>query len=421
MIKSSQPLNIAIFGARFLSWNGGIDFLRHQLNGLICISRTTPIKLLLVFPNNKKLNFFSRVVLRIKLLIKIILKKNPDSVIRKLKNDFLSNESVAEMFNYPDGQVKIIFTSHNPKKINKKLIKYHADVTLFADHKFITKIPNITYYPDLQHKYLTDFFTKEEIESRDKVIRDLLLNSKVMAVNSMDVKNDLSKFFCSEIKNCQIFNLPYSPMLMQPGWLDDLPTDIEEKYQLPKRYFLISNQLWIHKSHITAFAALAKLVKNPDFSDLKIICTGPTTDYRFPEYFSELKAKIKEMAMDDKVVFLGLIPKREQIEIMKKSVAIIQPTLFEGDPGGGSFYDAVSLGVPAIISDIKVNLEASGELNSFFFKTKDADDLKEKMEQVLKETPIRLNKEELILKSQERSERLGRRWLELIAAAIDRS
>ena len=51
---------------------------------------------------------------------------------------------------------------------------------------------------------------------------------------------------------------------------------------------------------------------------------------------------------------------------MKNSLAIIQPTLFEGSPGGGVLEDAISIGVPAIISDIKVNLEAKKEVNIFF-------------------------------------------------------
>jgi glycosyltransferase involved in cell wall biosynthesis len=67
---------------------------------------------------------------------------------------------------------------------------------------------------------------------------------------------------------------------------------------------------------------------------------------------------------------------------MKHAHAVLQPTLFEGGPGGGSVYDAVSLGVPAIVSDIPVNLEIDDPTVSFF-RARDPQDLAEKMRRAL--------------------------------------
>ena len=51
---------------------------------------------------------------------------------------------------------------------------------------------------------------------------------------------------------------------------------------------------------------------------------------------------------------------------MGKSKALIQPTLFEGGPGGGSVYDAISLDVPIILSNIEVNQEVKYNKTLFF-------------------------------------------------------
>jgi glycosyltransferase involved in cell wall biosynthesis len=51
---------------------------------------------------------------------------------------------------------------------------------------------------------------------------------------------------------------------------------------------------------------------------------------------------------------------------MKNACAVIQPTRFEGGPGGGAVYDAVSLDVPAIVSDIPVNREVDTAAIEFF-------------------------------------------------------
>lgn len=83
---------------------------------------------------------------------------------------------------------------------------------------------------------------------------------------------------------------------------------------------------------------------------------------------------IFELGIDQKVRILGLIPKVDQIALMRGSLALIQPTLFEGGPGGGAVYDAVGLGVPCIVSDIDVNREIDEDAVCFF-KTGDADDL----------------------------------------------
>ena len=51
-----------------------------------------------------------------------------------------------------------------------------------------------------------------------------------------------------------------------------------------------------------------------------------------------------ELGINDDVEIVGHIPKLDQIALLKNSIAVIQPTLFEGGPGGGSAYDAISLG-----------------------------------------------------------------------------
>jgi glycosyltransferase involved in cell wall biosynthesis len=66
---------------------------------------------------------------------------------------------------------------------------------------------------------------------------------------------------------------------------------------------------------------------------------------------------LNSLGIADKVKILGHIPKLDQIALLKKSLAVIQTTLFEGGPGGGSVYDSISLGVPAIVSNIPINLE----------------------------------------------------------------
>ena len=70
--------------------------------------------------------------------------------------------------------------------------------------------------------------------------------------------------------------------------------------------------------------------------------------------------------------------------LLKKSIAVIQPTLFEGGPGGGASYDAISLGKPLIVSDIAVNREIEENERVFFFMAKNTNSLMKKMNEVSK-------------------------------------
>ena len=128
--------------------------------------------------------------------------------------------------------------------------------------------------------------------------------------------------------------------------------------------FLISNQFWVHMNHCVAFEALSYVIKtNPE---VHIVCTGNTNDYRNPDYYLSLLKKIEEFGIKNNIHILGYISKLEQIKIMYNSIGVIQPTLFEGNPGGGIAYNALAMDIPIILSDIAVNKELDYKKDSFF-------------------------------------------------------
>ena len=102
-----------------------------------------------------------------------------------------------------------------------------------------------------------------------------------------------------------------------------------------------------------------------------MVCTGTTGDYRDPGYFAGLQEGLARSGIIPRVHILGMVPKIDQIELLKGSIALIQPTLFEGGPGGGAAYDAVSLGVRCVLSDIAVNREIANEPGIRLFAARD--------------------------------------------------
>mgnify|MGYP007000191806 len=58
----------------------------------------------------------------------------------------------------------------------------------------INLIASICWIPDFQHIYLTEFFSKDQIDKRNKLFRKYIINSTITLVSSNSSKNDLKKF-----------------------------------------------------------------------------------------------------------------------------------------------------------------------------------------------------------------------------------
>ena len=97
-----------------------------------------------------------------------------------------------------------------------------------------------------------------------------------------------------------------------------------------------------------------------------MICTGKTHDSRFPNYFKNLTKNFEVLIKNGRLKILNLIPRTDQLSLMKNSIAVVQPTLYEGGPGGFSTYEALAIGKKVIISDIPINKEINSN-NLYFF------------------------------------------------------
>lgn len=356
--------------AQGFEWNGGLDFLRNVTAALLCL----------------------------KVKVSLIVSRNgyADSVI-----DFFScfnDDACFELISAKTDDCGIL------NQINELNVDIIMPVNGVLGENF--KIPWVGYLYDFQHKYFHQNFTEGECFSREFNFLNRLSKSKSLIVNSRSVKSDVYNFY-PWLDSRIVFDLPFSPSIPQE-WIED-DINVLDRYSIPAKYFIISNQFWIHKDHITAFQAVNEIVKSG--IDINLVCTGTMNDYRCPDYINQLLNYVKTNSLDRSITLLGHIPKRDQIELIKNSVALLQPTRFEGGPGGGSVYDAVALGVPIIVSDIPVNREVLGA-NVHFFKCGDALDMKDKIVSFLNHSPNRPGKNELIENGIRNRHQLGKKLIE---------
>ncbi len=225
-------------------------------------------------------------------------------------------------------------------------------------------------------------------------------------VNSRAAAADFSSFFPDQ--RASIVALPFAPLLRSENIASvavQTPA-VKQKYATGDKYLIISNQFWIHKDHGTAFKAFALATDKGILHDYKLVCTGTQEDFRFPDHFKKLEALLASLNIKDRVIFTGHIDKLNQLALINGATLMLQPTLFEGGPGGGAAYDSVSLGIPTILSDIPVNFEIADTIVTFF-TAGDIYSLANAIELQIQRNVRRKNEYELAQRSNDYARKLG--------------
>jgi glycosyltransferase involved in cell wall biosynthesis len=276
------------------------------------------------------------------------------------------------------------------------------------------RVPWVGFLPDCQHKHLPQFFSAKELAHRDRLYLYLLDRAPVILVKSRFTQNDVLRSFGH--RRAEVVALPFAAA-PRPEWF---AVDLEAarlKYHLPKEYFICSNQFWAHKNHDIVLEALR--LARADGQPCFFAFTGTPYDDRDPAYFDRLMQKAKDIGVADDFKVLGLLPKPDQIALIRAARALVQPSLFEGNPGGLSSHDAISVGQRVILSDIPINREIETFADDYF-NPSDARRLLDIMRKVGKSSKLHADPDELIRLGIERRIECGRVLRAAFSRAIER-
>ncbi|MEN6565060.1 MAG: glycosyltransferase [Veillonellales bacterium] len=277
-------------------------------------------------------------------------------VTDKTLSDFEFYQPFAHLF---DG---IMFVGPNPEFLNKKLgspsihCQSWEEVFSLVDFYFpvnsdtLVTAKAMSWIPDFQHRYLPEFFSNYEYQFRESQFKKIAEQSRLIMFSTQAAAADFRKFYPQSTAEAVVFTPVSYP---DENWYLPDPNQVRGKYSLPERFILCSNQFWLHKNHLTLFRAIQLLKQRGQ--NIPLVCTGPTEDYRAPAYFGELQSAIANLKISDQVTILGMIPREDQIQLIRQCLFVVQPSLFEGL--GQIVLECRSLGKPIIVSDIDAHLE----------------------------------------------------------------
>lgn len=326
------------------SWMGGLNYYKNLFTAISKVQSPALIPLVdfddeipdLLKENSKQINFY--------------FKRNIKFYIKKLINVFLKKD---------------LDTSYNQKKIYKNF-----DLTSHSDK--IKNKPNIQWIPDFQHIHLPDMFSKEEYDNRNAEFLKTAEESDIVILSSEDAKKDFEKCFPQYAYKARVLHfVSYFPNDLYET-TDKLDKQIKEKFNLPEKYFFLPNQFWKHKNHISVFKAVALLKKQG--INVHIVCTGNTKDYRNPDFFNKLTSFISENNIQENIHILGMVDYKELVYLMRYSIALLQPSLFEG--WSSTIEEAKSLGKNCILSNLNVHIEQNPQ-DSIYFDPLDIEQISE--------------------------------------------
>lgn len=238
-----------------------------------------------------------------------------------------------------------------------------------------SRIATIGWIPDFQSFRLPNFFTSRELRAIKPEFARLAKYCSRLIVSSNDALQDIHKYLPEGSHKATVLRFAIPPIsVFEP--LISL-NELKEKYSFSGDFLLLPNQLWMHKNHRVVIDALA-ILKARDM-DLLVLSTGNTSDYRNPEFFLELESHIHSCGVNNHFRILGMIPYEDMRALMHYSLAIINPSLFEG--WSTTVEEAKALGKTILLSDIAVHKEQN-PVRGMYFSPNDPNGLAGLLQQV---------------------------------------
>jgi hypothetical protein len=226
---------------------------------------------------------------------------------------------------------------------------------------------------DFQFDHYPDRMSAAEIADRKLEFSSVVANAQRIVLSSYCAERDCHRLFPQSKDRTTVLQFR---VFADPQWVAANPADVVEKYHLPERFALISNWLLPTKNHGLVLEALARIPAARRAS-IHVVCTGDIYDYRNPGFYNGFLNRIHTLGLSRQVSVLGVIPKPDQIQLLRAATCYLQPSLFEGWNTG--VEEARMFGKTMLISDMPVHKEQSPP-RSTFFDPHDPNDLARKLE-----------------------------------------
>jgi glycosyltransferase involved in cell wall biosynthesis len=196
-----------------------------------------------------------------------------------------------------------------------------------------------------------------------------LRDSDGLIVSSQAARDDAVAFYGADPARVHV--LHFAPRITADELAGAAVRDVVfGRHGINRPYFFLPNQYWKHKNHGLVLQALALLREQGGELPL-VVSTGKTEDLRDPAYYPAFEAQLRGLGLQGAYRTLGVIPRQDMLVLLAHSMAVINPSRFEGWSTG--VEEAKALGKPLLVSGIAVHREqVAGLADAGIFDADDA-------------------------------------------------
>lgn len=189
-------------------------------------------------------------------------------------------------------------------------------------YAFRAPVPTLGTVHDLMHRYEPSFpevSDDGEYGRREFHFRETCRWTRAILVDSEVGKQQLHESY--GIPESRVFVLPY----IAPRYLREIsgtdPT-LDERYQLPPKFFFYPAQLYRHKNHHGLIEAIALM--KATHPDVRLVLAGATDR----NAYNDLRALVAARGLEEHVQFVGYVPDSDVAAFYKRARALVMPTFF---------------------------------------------------------------------------------------------
>jgi glycosyltransferase involved in cell wall biosynthesis len=253
------------------------------------------------------------------------------------------------------------------------LVHHRIDVlSHFGPIRPAGKLKTIGWLPDFQHIHLPEFFSNAEIRKRNAAFKKTSAECDVVLISSESARKDLAAFAPESIHKARVLHFVPHVLLSNENASESGLARLQEKYGFTDPFFFLPNQFWAHKNHKLVLEALATLKRRN--VQVKVLASGNPNDTRSPQHYASLMQYVEQLNLGTHFSSLGVIPYGDLIGLMHHSVAVINPSLFEG--WSTTVEEAKALNKIILLSDLPVHREQQ-PTQGIYFDPRNKDQLAE--------------------------------------------
>lgn len=251
---------------------------------------------------------------------------------------------------------KRLGVSYYAYRMRKLGVRVVSHVSQWEDYG----VPLIGWIPDFQHMHLPSYFDEADLKERNCCFKELVDKATGILLSSQTALADCERFAGYASERFHLLRFVASNIPMTPS--AEVVASTMARYGIPERYFHIPNQMWAHKNHQVVFEAVRQL--KSEGIDVCVVCTGLAEDSRNPGHVGSLKNFIVQHGLEENIRILGLVSYEEMTSLLTHSVAVINPSLFEG--WSTTVEECKALSHPIVLSSLPVHREQNPPRRRFF-------------------------------------------------------